>query len=52
MKKVLGYIFVPNCDEPLELAYLDIQANDLQDAETIVQALCKKLGAKHYLITV
>ncbi len=51
MKKVYGYIFVPNAKEPVNLSNADLQAETLEDAEKLVQAICKQLKADRYLIT-
>ena len=52
MKKVYGYIFVPNAKEPISLSNADLQAETLEDAEKLVQAICKQLKADRYLITI
>ena len=52
MKKIHGYIFVPNAKEPVSLSSLDLQAETLEDAGKLVQAICKQLKAEHYLITI
>ena len=52
MKKVYGYIFVPNAKEPVNLSNADLQAETLEDAEKLVQAICKQLKAERYLITI
>ena len=52
MKKIYGYVFVPNLAEPWDISKLDLQAETLVEAEALMQAVCKKLKAKRYLITI
>ena len=52
MKKIYGYVFVPNIAEPVDISKLNLQAETLAEAEILVQAVCKKLNCKRYLITI
>ena len=52
MKKIYGYVFVSNIVEPVDISKLDLQAEALVEAEALIQAICKKLKAERYLITI